>query len=190
MTPCKKHYNNLRKADVILSQGGIIAYPTEAVFGLGCDPMNQQAVERLLSIKNRPLDKGLILVAANIAQLMPYIDTLPLPLFNKVMQTWPGAVNWLLPSNPHSPDYLRGQHELQAVRVSNHPVVSAICLQFGGAIVSTSANLNNRPPAKTSIQARLRFGKKINHVINGKVGTQTQPCEIRNGLNNAIVRPA
>ena len=173
-----------------MSNGGIIAYPTEAVFGLGCDPMNQQAVKNLLCIKNRSEKKGLILIAADPVQLTPFIDELPAQLFNKIMQSWPGPVNWLLPANPHSPAYLRGMHKLQAVRTSNHPIVKALCLQFGGAIVSTSANFNKRPPAKTAIQVRLSFNNTIDYILGGNVGSQKQPCEIRNGLDNRIIRPA
>ncbi len=173
-----------------LRQGGIIAYPTEAVFGLGCDPTNAQAVEKLLRVKQRSVHKGLILVAAEFSQLEPFISELSSSLYNKIMQSWPGPVNWLLPANPLAPDYLRGKHELQAVRVSNHPVVQTLCRQFGGAIVSTSANQSKHPPAKTALQTRLRFNNKIDYVLAGTTGKLNQPCEIRNGLNNQIIRSA
>jgi len=180
----------LKKANATLLRGGIIAYPTEAVFGLGCDPMNAEAIQHLLRLKNRPQSKGLILVAASFQQLEPYIQDLSPPLFDKVMKTWPGPVNWLLPANTTAPQYLRGSHRLQAVRVSQNPTIQALCRKFGGAIVSTSANFSNRPPAKTALQVRACFKKNIDFVINGSIGQQHQPCEIRNGLNNKILRPA
>lgn len=180
----------IKTASATLEQGGIIAYPTEAVFGLGCDPMNSQAVERLLTIKNRPVDKGLILVAAEFEQLTPFIAKLPTEIFNKVMNSWPGPVNWLLPANSAAPQYLRGTHQLQAVRISNHPTVQALCRQFGGAIISTSANFSNRPPAKNALQVRLHFGRQIDYVLNQQVGDKKQPCEIKNGFSNEIVRSA
>lgn len=152
--------------------------------------MNHKAVNKLLQIKKRPMSKGLILIAAELEQLEPFIETLSTELLNKVMSTWPGPVNWLLPANPLSPHYLRGEHRLQAVRVSNHPTVRALCTQFGGAIVSTSANLSKRPPARTAIQANRCFYHKISYILHGHVGKLHQPCEIRNGLNNHIVRSA
>lgn len=180
----------IKKACITLDKGGVIAYPTEAVFGLGCDPMNAQAVERLLLIKKRPVEKGLILVAANYKQLIPYIGELPTQIFDKIMNTWPGPVNWLLPANTAAPQYLRGAHFLQAVRVSSHPSIQALCSHFGGAIISTSANPSNRPPAKTALQARLRFKNQIDYVLNQPIGKQKQPCEIRNGINNEVIRSA
>lgn len=180
----------IRTANQVLCEGGVIAYPTEAVFGLGCDPMNSDAIKQLLHVKNRAMEKGLILIAAEFYQLEPFIDPLPTPLLNKVMETWPGPVNWLLPANPKAPRYLRGKHPLQAVRISNHPTVRALCQKFGGAIVSTSANLSKRPPARTSIQAKRQLMHKIDYVLHGHVGKLRQPCEIRNGLNDHIVRSA
>lgn len=178
----------INTASIVLHNGGIVAYPTEAVYGLGCDPMNYASVEKLLNIKKRSVNKGLILVAASFDQLEPFIAKLPAGLFNKVMQSWPGPVNWLLPANPAAPEYLRGSHPLQAVRISDHPIVRGLCQHFGGAIISTSANLSSRPPAKSALQARLRFNRQINYVLAGSVGKQNQPCEIRNALNDELVR--
>ena len=181
---------NIKKASAILNQGGVIAYPTEAVFGLGCDPMNAQAVAKLLHLKKRTIEKGLILVAADYEQLEPFIGNIPTPLFNKIMESWPGPTNWLLPPNSSAPKYLRGEHPLQAVRISESPIIQALCRHFGGAIISTSANLSHRPPAKNALQTRLRFKKQIDYILNEPVGEEKQPCEIRNGLNNQIIRSA
>ena len=178
----------LQKTIKLLQQGGIIAYPTEAVFGLGCDPLNEAAVHKILTIKNRSIKKGLILIAADFHQLQPYLAELPAELFDRVMQTWPGPTTWLLPVNINAPAYLRGKHSLQAVRVSNHPVVREICNAFGSAIVSTSANLSNRPPARTALQVRLHFQNQIDLIINQKTGKQREPCEIKNALTNTVVR--
>jgi len=179
---------NITKAVNALKSGGVIAYPTEAVFGLGCDPMDEKAARKLLALKNRPEHKGLILVAANFTQLQPYLTTLSPALFDKVMQSWPGPINWLLPVNPSSPKYLRGKFHLQAVRVSNHPVVQALCNKFGGAIISTSANTSRRPAAKTVLQVRRYFTNQLDYVVNETVGDQKIPCEIRNSLTDHIMR--
>jgi len=180
----------LSKASQVLHAGGIVAYPTEGVYGLGCDPMNQSAIENLLTLKKRPMSKGLILVAANLEQLKPYIATLSTETFNKIMQSWPGPVNWLLPANPFSPRYLRGKHQLQAVRISEHPVIRDLCRTFGGAIVSTSANLSGRPSARSAIRTRLSFLNKIDYLIQEELGNQKQACEIRHSITNEIIRPS
>ena len=179
----------IKLAADVLELGGVIAYPTESVFGLGCDPQNEDAIYRLLSIKNRSPAKGLILIAASLDQLKPYIAPLSNELLLKVQQTWPGPTTWLLPANPLAPQVLKGCHPLQAVRVSRHPLVRDLCNQFGGPIVSTSANKSNRPPAKTTIQVQLQFGKDLDYILPGKTSGQKKPCEIKNALNNRIIRP-
>ena len=172
----------------VLHQGGVIAYPTESVFGLGCDPQNDSAIIKLLNIKNRSIKRGLILIASHIEQLEPYIAQLDNDLLKKINQTWPGPSTWLLPAGEDSNIFLRGIHPLQAVRVSNHPIVKNLCNKFGGAIVSTSANKTNRPAAKTTVQVYCKFGQQLDYILAGGVGNLSKPCEIRNGLNDEIIR--
>jgi len=173
----------------VLHLGGVIAYPTESVYGLGCDPQNERAIIQLLAIKKRPAHKGLILIASEIDQLKPYISSLDNDLLNKVTATWPGPTTWLLPAGALSTPFLRGAHPLQAVRVSSHPIVKNLCNKFGGAIVSTSANITNRPAAKTTIQVYKQFSRDIDYILPGNVGNLKKPCEILNGINNKIIRP-
>jgi len=172
----------------VLHQGGIIAYPTESVYGFGCDPQNESAILALLKLKKRSAKRGLILIASSIEQLSPYIADLNDELFNKVDHTWPGPTTWLLPPGKNSTFFLRGEHSLQAVRVSNHPAVINLCNKFGGAIVSTSANITNRPSAKTALHVHQQFHGKLDYILKGNVGGLKKPCEIRNGLNSHIVR--
>ena len=122
-------------------QGEVLAYPTEAVFGLGCDPDNQDAVEKVLAIKTRPQDKGLILIAASIEQLNPYIDTSSLnaAMMERVNTTWPGPFTWIMPKAARTPDYLTGGRDTIAVRVSAHPTVIQLCNAVNKPLVSTSA---------------------------------------------------
>lgn len=179
---------HIKIAADFLRIGGIIAYPTESVFGLGCDPHNIDAIHRLLLIKNRPEAKGLIIVAASIKQLEPFIKAPNPQLLKTLQETWPGPTNWLLPPNSHSPAILRGSFPLQAVRVSKHPLIQDLCYQFGGAIVSTSANKSKRAPAKKTVGVYQRFGTSLDYVLSGNVGGLSMPCEIRNGLNNEVIR--
>jgi len=168
--------------------GGLIAYPTEAVFGLGCDPLDGEAVERLLALKQRPVDKGLILIAADFAQLAPYIESLPAPALAKVMQSWPGPTTWLFPAGPRTPQWLTGSHPTLAVRVTAHPLAAALCRSCGSALVSTSANISNRSPARNALGIYTRFGTRLDYVLHGAVGSLGRPTSIRDALSGRLIR--
>ena len=177
----------LRDAARLLRDGGVIAYPTEAVYGIGCDPLNREAVLRILEIKRRPIEKGVILIGSRIEHFLPFIEPLTPPIREKLEQTWPGPVTWLLPCRPETPVWLRGSHATLAVRVTGHPLAAAICDAFGGPVVSTSANASGRPPARTALQAKLRC-PGIDLLIAGPTGGRRQPSEIRDARTHAIVR--
>jgi len=182
--------NQIKEAVQILQQGGVIAYPTEAVFGLGCDPDNHQAVEKLLAIKQRSRDKGLILIAADFQQLRPYLAEIDSSLKAKILTTWPGPVTWLWPAKPAVSSLLRGAHETIAVRVTAHPVAAALCLTFGGPVVSTSANLSSKPPARTAEEVRSQFGDQLDYVLEGEIGGLSRPSQIRDAVTGEIIREA
>lgn len=177
----------LRETGRLLRSGAVIAYPTEAVYGLGCDPLNRDAVLRLLAIKRRPIDKGVILIASRIEQLTPYIETPSPEIRGQLDETWPGPVTWLLPCRYGTPAWLRGRHDTIAVRVTAHRLAAAICDAFGGAIVSTSANASGHPPARNALQARLRC-PGVDHVVNGQTGGRRRPSEIRDARSTEVVR--
>ena len=176
-----------RRVAASLRTGAVIAYPTEAVWGLGCDPLNADAVYRLLAIKRRPVDKGLILIAADRAQLAPFVLPPDADLQQRLDASWPGPVTWLLPARPGTPRWLRGRHSSIAVRVTAHPLAAQLCRAFGGPLVSTSANAAGRPPARTGLQARLRC-PGIDLVVPGLTGGQRRPSEIRDARSGTIVR--
>lgn len=171
-----------------LRKGGVIAYPTEAVYGLGCDPLDAHAVLRLLALKDRPMEKGLILIASDFRQLQPFIRAPDSATLEKIQSTWPGPVTWLLPVKPETPVWLRGTHDTLAVRVTAHPQAAALCRAFGGAIVSTSANPGGFPPARNALQARCYFGDTIDDILPGKVGSRRKPSEIRDAATGRVVR--
>lgn len=162
-----------------LGLGGVIAYPTEAVWGLGCDPWNQPAVERILSLKQRPQEKGLILVAASVSQVAFLLDALPESLRSKALAYWPGPITCLLPDPAGQvPEWVRGRHSTIAVRVSDHPVVTSLCEAAGMPLVSTSCNPAGRPPARYSWQVRRYFGSGLDWVTPGSLGGNRQPSRI------------
>jgi L-threonylcarbamoyladenylate synthase len=179
----------LRTAVDCIRTGGVIAYPTEAVYGLGCDPLDGDAVFRLLDIKQRPLAQGLILIGADYAQLAPYIGTVSAPILRRVRAAWPGPVTWLLPAAPALPYWLRGAHTTIAVRVTAHPLAAALCRATGHALVSTSANRHGHPAARNVLQVERHLGTELDYVLNGKVGPQKRPSEIRDALTGRVVRP-
>lgn len=179
---------HLKRAAAIVRRGGVIAYPTEAVFGLGCDPGNETAVRRLLAIKQRPMTKGLILIAADLAQLEPFIEPLDIESLARVQATWPGPVTWLLPARSRVPVWLRGHHDTLAVRVTAHPLAAALCRIWGSPLVSTSANISGRPPARTALAVRRQLGRLVDYVVPGRVGGADRPTEIRDLRSGRVVR--
>ena len=172
----------------VLQQENVIAYPTEAVFGVGCNPDSETAVMRLLELKQRPIDKGLILIAADFDQLAPYLLPLDSVTHARVMATWPGAVTWILPAQPHVSPLIRGEHDTLAVRVSAHPTCRALCLRLGHPLISTSANLSTLPPARDAQAVAAQFGTLLDGIVDAPVGGQAQPTEIRQGATGEVVR--
>jgi L-threonylcarbamoyladenylate synthase len=177
----------LRLAARAVRDGAVVAYPTEAVYGLGCDPLNPQAVQRLLAIKGRAWKKGVILIAASLDQLRPYIAPLSEPQRQRVMAAWPGPVTWVLPAAPQVPAWLTGGRATIAVRVTDHPLAAALCRAAGTALVSTSANASGRPPARSSLQARLRC-PGVDLILSGPTGGLMRPTEIRDLASGRTLR--
>lgn len=190
MSPLLFMSDDLQKACKTLQSGGVIAYATEAVFGLGCDPDNQLAVHKLLQIKQRPVEKGLILIAATWEQLLPYLDISQLTneQIQRAFNSWPGPYTWIFPAKPTTPKWLTGQYSSLAVRVSAHAQVQALCQRFGKPLVSTSANLTTFPPCRTAEEVRLQLAERIDYILPGKVGTQNNPSEIRDVITNQLFR--
>lgn len=172
-----------------LKDGKVIAYPTEAVFGLGCDPDNQQAVLQLLALKKRPIEKGLILIAANLKQLEPYFDKLSLTQkeIELINQPRDLATTWLVKKNINTPTWLTGQFDSIAIRISHHPLVQELCLAFTKPLVSTSANLSGQPPCRTLAEIAIQFGEQF-PVLKGETGKQRNPSQIRDIMTGSIIR--
>jgi L-threonylcarbamoyladenylate synthase len=178
----------IAEAAKIIRQGGVVAYPTEAVFGLGCDPEEQTAVKRLLKLKHRSADKGLILIAAELPQLDPFIAPLSDKLRKQLLSTWPGPVTWVLPAAPYVSPLLRGKYSTIAVRVTAHPIAARLCRYARTAIVSTSANISGREPARSIEHVATEFGGQIDCILEGPVDPTGTPTEIRDGESGRIIR--
>lgn len=169
----------LRNAVRVLCAGGVIAYPTEAVWGLGCEPRNRHAVARLLAIKQRDWRKGLILIAAHFEQLQPFIARLGNARLKSALSSWPGPTTWLLPAADDAPGWITGGSGKIAVRVTAHPLAATLCRGYGGAIVSTSANISSRPPARNRMQVQRRFNGAVDFILAGALGGLDRPTSIR-----------
>ena len=170
-------------------QDGVVAYPTEAVWGLGCNPFSENAVLRLLELKSRPIEKGLILLAADIHQFDPFISHLDDLQRQRLKNTWPGPVTWLVPVNELMPKWITGKHDTVALRVTDHPVAAGLSRAFGAPIVSTSCNPDGLPPARSAFEVRKYFGDELDSITSGSVGKRKQPSEIRDLLSGEIRRP-
>ena len=169
--------------------GEVFAYPTEAVFGLGCDPLNEQAVNKILFIKERPVEKGMILIASNFAQLSSFVefDSLPKTSQTKILESWPGPITWLLPKSKNTPYWVSGDSDMVAVRVTAHPLVRKMCDHLASPMISTSANPASLDPAKSISQVRDYFGSDL-HIFGGELGKQSSPSKIFHSLTMETIR--
>lgn len=170
-----------------LKHGGVIAYPTESCYGLGCDPRNHHAVMKLLRLKGRPQHKGLILIGSDFSLLRPYAAPLTETQWQKISPTWPGPVTWLLPAARATPAWLRGSHQSIAVRVSAHPLAARLCRVLGMALVSTSANRSGLKPVRGLAACIRAFGSEV-LVVPGLVGKRKRPSTIVELKTGAVIR--
>lgn len=173
-----------------LRAGGVVAYPTEAVYGLGCDPADERAFARLFDLKQRPPAQGVLLIAADFAQVEPFIDSAALPAgaLERAMATWPGPHTWVFPRSAATPAWLAGAHAGIALRVTAHAPAAALCRAFGGALVSTSANRHGETPARTAAEVRAAFGAELAYILDGPTGGLERPTPIRDAISGEILR--
>ncbi|AYC30880.1 Sua5/YciO/YrdC/YwlC family protein [Pseudomonas cavernae] len=179
----------VQQAARVVRNGGVIAYPTEAVWGLGCDPWNEAAVLRLLALKERSLEKGLILVADSIRQFDFLFEDFPEAWLERLGSTWPGPNTWLVPHQNRLPEWITGAHNSVALRVSDHPLVRDLCA-LTGPLVSTSANPSGRPAARSRLRVEQYFHAQLDTVLGGALGGRKHPSLIRDLISGKVLRPA
>ncbi|MFA6408780.1 MAG: L-threonylcarbamoyladenylate synthase [Gammaproteobacteria bacterium] len=179
----------IQQAVEILKSGGIIAYPTEAVFGLGCDPWREDSVLKLLKLKNRSVDKGLILISDSWDKLEHLVEPIEKSRLEKVLKTWPGPYTWIFPARLDLvPTWIRGSRKTVALRVTAHPIASKLCQTFGKPIVSTSANREGELPALSAVEVQKIFPTGIDYIFEGAVGNLDKPTTIMDALTENVVR--
>jgi L-threonylcarbamoyladenylate synthase len=185
-----KSERELPRADLAtyLKRGGIIAYPTESCYGLGCDPRNPRALKRLIRLKGRSAAKGLLLIADHFKRLQAFIRPLSATDRARVLRSWPGPVTWVVPASATCLPELTGGRATLAVRVTAHPAAARLCRSLGMALVSTSANKSGRKPAKTAAQCRRIFGARV-RVIAGRIGQRRRPSTLIDLATGTVLRP-
>lgn len=169
-----------------VAAGGIICYPTEAVWGLGCHPRSEKAFTRLLALKQRPAEKGVILIAATLAQVRSYALVSD-KLLPKISKAWHDGNTCILPKTADCPDYLCGQHDSIAIRLSHYQVVQALCLAAGTALVSTSANRHNQTIVSDITAAKQLFKRGVDYYLDAPLGAATKPSRIIDFTQNPKV---
>ncbi len=179
--PCYRHIA------AYLRGGGLIAYPTESCYGLGCDPDNRTAVKKLLRLKQRPQHKGLILIASRFQQVARYLQPLTPAEQQKLCDAGSQAITYLMPTRSSAPRWLRGGHDTLAIRFTAHRYARQLCEGVQSALVSTSANRSGQRPAKTYAECRRLFGNRV-WVLPGLVGKRKQPSRILDWTDGRIVR--
>ena len=184
---------SVAEAAQCLKQGQVLAYPTEAVWGLGCDPFNENAFKQILKLKQRPIEKGVILLAGQVSQVEHLLSKLPQDRRDAVIESWSQtsyqdrATTWLLPADEQIPLWIRGKHPKVAIRVTNHPLCIALCNAFDGFIVSTSANPAGLDPARSLQEVNQYFGSELNY-LNGDLGLSQEPSRILDAETGDVIR--
>ncbi|MFN3544028.1 MAG: L-threonylcarbamoyladenylate synthase [Thiobacillus sp.] len=171
-----------------LRRGGLVAYPTESCYGLGCDPHNVGALRRLIALKGRSAAKGMLLIADTFKHLAPFVGALTAADRARMAKTWPGPVTWVVPASAACPALLTGGRPTVAVRVTAHPDAARLCRALGMALVSTSANKTGHKPAKTAAECRRIFGRRV-RVLPGRIGTRRRPSTLIDLATGTIFRP-
>lgn len=182
------HSDEIEAAAALLRDGGVLAYPTEGVYGLGCDPDNRAAFEKIFAMKRRPPEQGVLLIAADIAQVRDWIGEAPEAAFARASAIWPGAHTFIFPRSSRVPEWIAGSHAGIALRVTAHAPSAALCRAFGGPIVSTSANRHGEPPARSAADIERVFGDEPDGVLDAPLGGLDKPTPITDAVSGAIIR--
>lgn len=181
---------HLRQSANIIRSGGVIVYPTETLYGLGCDPYCHEAVERIYTIKQRPAGKGMILVAGTLEQLDEYIEVRDESDRHKLL---PGDVptSWVVPANRHAPAWLVTNGTI-AVRISTQPVVIELCNRLGHALTSTSANISGHRPGLSPLALHRDFDGKVDAFVIPDASQQARmsgrPSKVRALHSDTVYR--
>ena len=179
--------NDVELAASTLNSGGIVAHATEGVWGLCCDPRNIKSVQKILKIKQRPKNKGLILIGGSVAFFDLELSTLGLDKRKEIEECWPGHHTWVLPNTNNYSVCVTGGRDTVACRVPDHMQARSLSSQFGGPIVSSSANFSGAPELKTEQDVRREFLSIVDFILPGTIGNASGPSAIHT-LEGSLLR--
>lgn len=185
MIPAAEHYHEAIRH---INAGGIIAHPTESVYGFACDPFNVEAITRLLQIKQRSYQKGFILVAHRWELLEDLVQPIAPMLLANVLTSWPGPVTWVFPAQPDLPEWIQGDQKTVAVRVTAHPIASELCRRYNKPLISTSCNRAGQYPSADFRTTQITFGKEVDFILPGHAGESTKPTPIIDAVSGDVLR--
>ena len=180
--------HRFRSAGRVLAAGGVIAHPTEGVYGLACDPFDPQAIERVLALKGRAIGAGFIVLAARVHDVAGLVGDLPPGRWREISQQWPGPVTWVVPAAEWVPEWLTGGRDTLALRVTAFTPAARLCERAGGLLISTSANPSGCPPARSALRTRVYFPSGIDLIVGGTTGGRDRPTPIRDALAGHSLR--
>jgi L-threonylcarbamoyladenylate synthase len=177
---------SIRHAAHIIKNGGIIAYPTDTIYGLGCDPYNADAVERINIIKQRPLNKQFILLAGDIEQVRTLISITVEQ--EKIITQDAEPTSWVVSASEQAPAWLTDRNHMLTIRISRHDEVKKLCRALGHAVISTSANISGKRPAKNAIELHKYFHQEVDKILLSNKAQATRPSKIIRLCDNYIIR--
>jgi L-threonylcarbamoyladenylate synthase len=177
---------SIRHAAHIIKSGGIIAYPTDTIYGLGCDPYNICAIEKINIIKQRPLNKKFILLAGHFNQIKPLIKMDKNQ--EKIILRATQPTSWVVNAGPHAPKWLIDNNGTLTIRVSQNNIVQRLCHILGHAIISTSANPSGKTPAKNSLELHKYFHHTVDKILASNKKLTNKPSKIIRLCDNYIFR--
>ena len=170
-----------------VSQGAVFGYPTDTIWGFGCHPLIASSVARILQIKNRRADKGLILLSSKLEYCAAYVG-LDYEQLEPVTTATDRPTTWLIPASENCPVWIRGNHPTVAIRISNHPLLDFLCNRLKAPIVSTSANRSSKATVRNALQMRKQFGDELDFIVNGFTTGSNRPSEIKSLLDGTTLR--
>ncbi len=176
------------RAYQVIQAGGLLIYPTEGVYGIGCDPHNSEAINKLINLKKRNPNKGIILIASDFAMFEAFIKPLSNEILEQISKYKSDPVSWIVPATEHCPGPLTGNRSTLAIRVSSHPFVQSLCKQLGHAITSTSANVSGQNPINNAKELNKAFGFAVDYIVPLPVGSLGKPTPLFDAISGQQLR--
>ena len=169
---------NINQAADIIKNGGLIAYPTETVYGLGADPYNAEAIQKIFTAKGRVEDKGIILLIRGVDDLSRLVRAVSPTAQMLIEAFWPGPLTLVFRANPDLSPALLGGRDTIALRHSSSPIATQLLTALGGPLTSTSANRSTEPPARSASEVQNALGEYLDLILDGGPSDSTIPSTL------------